>query len=206
MVTGKLRNILLSTLALAMFATSAFAAKRPRYIFELPDGYIGWIQIIFNDPNAAPLQIVDGGVLLAVPESGVFRTSALRIHSSQAPDEFYYKATDISGSKRKPVPADYVLPGISHGGFGVMDTGGRGKGYSWFIFIGPPEQRKEVPLANWDEVVATQRKLHGNAKVPAPKSYPIPGRVQPGLPTVHYPSSKGSSKTLSSSQFSRRNS
>ncbi|GGA69572.1 hypothetical protein GCM10011507_21370 [Edaphobacter acidisoli] len=171
-----------------IFAVSAFAAKRPRYIFELPDDYIGWVQIVFNDPNAAPLQVVDGGVLLGVPESGIVRTSTLRMYSTQAPDEFYYRVTDrvTDGTKRKPVPADYVLPGISHGGFGVMDTGGHGKGYSWFFFVGPPEQRKEFPLANWDEVVAAQRKLHGNAKVPVPKSYPMPGRVQlrtPGLPT-----------------------
>jgi hypothetical protein len=177
-MTTKLRNVLLSVLALIMTAAPAFAAKRPRYIFELPDGYVGWVQIIFNDPSSPSLQIVDGGVLLAVPESGVVRTSALRIHSSQEPDEFYYKAADASGGRRKPVPVDYVLAGINHGGFGVMDTGGNGRGYSWFIFIGPPEQRKAVLLANWDEVVATQRRLHGNAQVPIPSPYPKPGRMQ----------------------------
>ena len=178
MMTTRLRNILLSTLALIVVAAPAFAAKRPRYIFELPDGYVGWVQIIFNDRNSASLQIVGGGVLLAVPESGVVRTSALRIHSSQAPDEFYYKASDASGRIRKPVPPDYVLAGLNHGGFGAMDTGENGRGYSWFIFIGPPEQRQKVPLANWDEVVATQRRLHGNAKVPTPNPFPRPGRMQ----------------------------
>jgi hypothetical protein len=176
-MTRKLCNIFLYTVALVAIVVPAFAANRPRYVFELPDGYVGWVQIIFNDPNSAPLQIVDGGVLLEVPESGVFRTSALRVHSSQAPDEFYYKATDSSGNKLKPVPPDYVLAGISHGGFGVMDTGGHGRGYSWFIFIGPPELRKEVPLADWDQVVATQRRLHSNAKVMAPNPYPTPGRM-----------------------------
>jgi hypothetical protein len=168
-------------LFLMLFVTlSGYASsrKQPRYIFSLPAGYVGWIQVIFNDPNSPPLQIVDGGVLLAVPESGVFRTSALRILSSQAPDEFYYKMDDVSGSRLKPVPADYVLAGISHGGFDVMDTGGKGKGYSWFIFIGPPEKRKQVPYANWDEVVAMQRKLYGNTKVMATFPYPTPGRFK----------------------------
>jgi hypothetical protein len=175
-MTRKLCNIIVYSLALIVIAAPAFAAKRPRYVFELPVGYVGWVQIIFNDPNSAPLQIVDGGVLLPIPESGVFRTSALRIHSSQAPDEFYYKATGASANELQPVPTDYVLAGINHGGFGVMDTGGRGRGYSWFIFIGPPEMRSEVPLADWDDVIAAQRRLHNNAKVMAPNQYPTPGR------------------------------
>jgi hypothetical protein len=163
----------------------ASSRKQPRYIFSLPAGFVGWIQIIFNDPQATPLCIKDGGVLITVPESGIARTSNLRIHSDLAEDEFRYRSQRPDENLlTERVPAGYVLPGIDHGGFGVMDTGGKGSGYLWFIFIGPSVERKQVPFADWNEVVATQKRMHGNAKVPAPKTYPSPGRVQlesPGL-------------------------
>jgi hypothetical protein len=53
------------------------------------------------------------------------------------------------------------MPSDSHGGFGVMDTGGKGLGYSWFIFIGPPSLRAKVPLADCDKVVEEYSKTHG---------------------------------------------
>jgi hypothetical protein len=151
----------------------------PRYIFVLPDGYIGWIQIIFNDPQAANLPIKNDGVQIEVPESGVIRTSALRVHSDLAEDEFYYASQHSdSNPLLQRIPAGFVFPGINHGGFGVMDTGGKGKGYSWFIFIGPPELRAKIPLADWDKVIEDWRKNHGNRKIYASDPYPTPGRMQ----------------------------
>ena len=108
----------------------ALAAKvKPSYRFYLPDGYVGWIQIIFNDPQSPPFSIEDGKIRVEVPESGVVRTSNLRIHASLSPDEFYYWDTiHVGTGQNSPLPADYVLAGIDHGGFGVMDTGGKGPG------------------------------------------------------------------------------
>jgi hypothetical protein len=41
-----------------------------------------------------------------------------------------------------------------------MDTGGKGHGYSWFVFIGPPQLRAKVPLADWNKVVEEYSKTH----------------------------------------------
>jgi hypothetical protein len=85
--------------------------------------------------------------------------------------------------KLNTVPSDFVLPGFTHGGFGVMDTGGKGQGYSWFIIIGPRDLRATAPLADWDKVVAEHRKAHqGNARVQAPDRYPTPGRMSIASP------------------------
>ena len=166
-------------LLLSIACYVALAAKvKPSYRFYLPDGYIGWIQIIFNDPQSTPFSVEDGKVRVEVPESGIVRTSNLRIHSSLSPDEFYYRGPILGGtSQNLPVPTDYFLPGIDHGGFGVMDTGGKGLGYSWFIFIGPPELRAKVPLADWNKVVEDYQKTHGGkARVEFSGPYPVPGR------------------------------
>jgi uncharacterized protein DUF6843 len=155
-------------------------AKSPHYTFILPDRYVGWVQIIFNDPQAFPFPLrKDRGYEIAVPESGITRTSHIRVHDARSKDEFYYRSFPSNGkSELFPVPSGYVMPGESHGGFGVMDTGGKGTGYSWFIFIGPPELRAKVPLADWDRVVEEYSKTHGGSKrVESSDPYPTPGRM-----------------------------
>jgi len=190
--------LLLLTVIFGSPHSSAVRDKHPHYVFKLPNGYVGWVQIIFNDPQAPPLSVENGGVVVDVPESGTVRTSNLRIHSSLAPDEFYYKGSAFAGaSQNHLVPTNYFLLGIDHGGFGAMDTGGKGPGYSWFLFIGQPELRAKVPFANWNKVVEDYRKSHGGkARIEFSGSYPTPGRMEsdtgsdsaPGIaPTTHGP-------------------
>ncbi len=115
-----------------------------------------------------------------VPGSGIARTSDWRVHAHKPQDEFYYRSV---GSQPKVgftlVPSEYVMPGDSHGGFGVMDTGGKGHGYSWFIFIGPRSLRAKVPLADWDKVVEEYSKTHaGRTRIQwVGGPYPTPGRM-----------------------------
>lgn len=155
-------------------------AKSPHYTCILPDRYVGWVQIIFNDQQASPLPLWrDKGYEIEVPESGIARTSDIRVEDSKSNDEFCYRSRPSNGKAEvSPVPSEYVIPGVSHGGFDVMDTGGKGPGSSWFIFIGPPELRTKVPLADWDKVVEEYSKTHGGRKrIEAPDPYPTPGRM-----------------------------
>lgn len=156
-------------------------AKSPHYTFILPDKYVGWVQIIFNDPQASPLPWKNGGYEMEVPELGILRTSDILVRDSnpRRKDEFYFRFPLPNGSTElRQVPSQYVMPGELHGGFDLMDTGGKGRGYSWFIFIGPPEIRAKVPLADWDKVVEEYAKTHGGRKrIDAPDLYPTPGRM-----------------------------
>jgi len=166
-------------LILSVASNLAFA-KSPHYTFILPDKYVGWVQIIFNDRQAFPLPLRrDGGYEIEVPESGLVRTSHLRVHDFRRDDEFYYRSIH-SGSTvgLAAVRFEFAIPGDSHGGFGVMDTGGKGPGYSWFVLIGPPELRAKTPLADWDKVVEEYSKANGGrSRLEAPDHYPTPGRM-----------------------------
>jgi hypothetical protein len=159
---------------------------------------VGWIQVVFNDPEALPLALKDDGYVITVPETGVSRTSHIRVHDFRRKDEFYYDSLSPRGAiERLPVPPEFVIPGDSHGGFGVMDTGGKGSGYSWFIFIGPPELRTKVPLADWEKVVEEYRKTHGGkANVRLPNPYPTPGRILLTTPAQKYGRNTGTDGTL----------
>src|SRR6266566_2996105 len=93
-----------------------YGRARPHYTFILPDGYVGWVQIVFNDPGASPLPLrKDGGNEIEVQESGIPRTSDLRVHDIKGKDEFYYRSVLPNGTAEfRPVPSESVLPGIDH--------------------------------------------------------------------------------------------
>jgi hypothetical protein len=97
---------------------------KPHYTFILPDGYIGWVEVIFSDPGALPLPVrLDSGRRIDVPESGTPRTSNMHVIDSRAKDEFYDRFVLPSGEGAlRPVPAAYVLPDSSHGGFSMAGT------------------------------------------------------------------------------------
>jgi hypothetical protein len=169
----------LATLLLAFGTTNARPKPKPHYTFILPDGYIGWVQIIFHDRQASPLPIrEDGGRVIEVPESGLPRTSDFRHIDGREPDAFYYRSILPDGSSQlRPMPPSLTLPDVAHGGWDVNDTGGRGPGYSWFIFFGPPDVRARTPWGDITKVPGYGKKLM------APDVYPTPGRLPATLPT-----------------------
>jgi hypothetical protein len=172
-----LRKVALVIFLSVTLHVEATHKQQLRYVFTLPDNYIGWVQIIFDDQKASPFPIRNGAYLVEVPESGIPRTSDTRFDDPKAKDEFYYRHSLPDGTQQfTPVPPDYMIPDDSHGGFAVKDTGGKGLGYSWFIFIGPPEVRSKIPLADWDKVLVAWKKTHGNYNVIV-NPYPTPGRL-----------------------------
>ena len=173
------RRLAISLLTALIALVPALGRPKPHYTFILPDGYVGWVQVIFNDPQASPLPIRrDGGRAIEVPESGVSRTSDIRVHDDKAYDEFYYRSILSNGaSELHPMPPEFALSGEGHGGWGVMDTGGKGRGYSWFLFFGPPDLRAQTAGADITKVPGYGKKLM------APEVYPTPGRLPP-LPSA----------------------
>lgn len=159
-----------------------FGCGRPNhYTFILPDNYAGWIQVIFNDPEAPPLPVrKDWGYEVDVPETGIARTHFILVSFVKERDEFYYQKINADGTaKLQHVPSKYVLPGVDHGGFTVGDTGGRGPGYSLFIFIGPSELRAKEPLADWDKVIEAHKVNGYRTRIETTSigPLPIPGRI-----------------------------
>jgi hypothetical protein len=159
-------------------------AKHDSYRVFLPAGYVGWIQLIFNELGASPLLWKRGAYEIEVSDLGIGRTSDMHDNDVGSNDEFLYRTVSPKGTvDLQPVPPGYVLPGYAHGGFTTMDTGGRGPGSSWFIFIGPPELRAREPLGDWDKVVQEYQKTHGGKSAfSLPGRYPTPGRINSPQP------------------------
>jgi hypothetical protein len=148
-------------------------ARQPHYVFTLPPGYVGWIQIVFGDTAAPELQYKKKALTVVVGESGVCRTKTLFVQLF-GQDEMFYRATDSRGAEKLvPLPTTYFINDHYHGGFGMGDTPDGSPGSSsWFFFVGPPDLRAKTPLA--DSTHETRK-----GRLPLPSVYPVPGRIQP---------------------------
>jgi hypothetical protein len=178
---------LLATL-LVPFAFAGAKHSLPHYVFILPDGYVGWIQVIFSSPNAPEPPLVNNGLVLRIDNSGVFRTRMIGSGFTGSRDEFFYSKMDAQGKETlAPVPSNYVCTEYSGMDFcydsdSLSDgfTVGRANlghpndgtpGDSWFLFVGPPDLRKKyaVPVH-----LAPGEKYH----IDVPKDDPTPGRIR----------------------------
>ncbi len=160
-------------LLVAMTALPTWA-KPWHNVFVLPSGYIGWVQIIFGDPGA-PFPPAKKKVLwFEVGESGIVRTPNLPAWFVPSRNELYYRGKDVGGAQRLvPIPAEYVINDLTNGGFTVSGTPDGSPGTaSWFFFIGPRSIRDKIPMAD-----ITKEKGYGHP-MPAPKTYPMRGRMQ----------------------------
>jgi len=171
-------NQVLATILLAISGCASAMAEGHHYEFILPDHYIGWIQVIFQDPDAPPITNVGKSHLFTIPETGIYRTSSTRVIAAKPSDTFFYRVSTNDGSFRlKRVPSNYVVKGVNDGGFDIAGERGTGAGRGWYIFIGPPEIRSEVPFADWKTELESRIRKYGTDETGPPNPLPIPGRM-----------------------------
>jgi hypothetical protein len=118
-------------------------ARHPvRYL--IPDGYIGWVVVSYNEPTTPPLPVVKGEIVCKFPVGSVLRTSSA-LESGWAKDEFFYYSVD--GSLHR-------LKDTSWGGGGMIwdgsvsseqPTEGVAKQFEESYFIGSEEQFHRGP-------------------------------------------------------------
>ena len=168
-----MKPIFVMVLLLLSFGGSANATSW-HYRVVLPPDYVGWVQVIFGDISAPSLAGRKKYLQIDVGENGVARTRNLPVWFGSR-DEFFYRSVDNHNSQKLiRVPATYWIDFAYEGGFTVSGTPDGSPGTtSWFFFIGPPEIRDKVPMAD-------VRKEPGYGhRLSAPKIYPKPGRMQP---------------------------
>jgi hypothetical protein len=114
------------------------ARDEHHYVFTLPSGYVGWIQVVFGDRGAPPLSYKKKEFRIAIDHSGLFRTQTLHVVFG-GKNEFFYRENESRGRREElvRVPDDYLLDlmyegGFSVGGAGDMTVGSSGC-TSWFF-------------------------------------------------------------------------
>ena len=68
--------------------------RRPsRYL--IPEGYVGWVKIIFKVPAAPALPVENGHYLIRFPSTGVLQTSSDIEYGVTSKDDYYYYSDDV---------------------------------------------------------------------------------------------------------------
>lgn len=167
-----MKQALILALLLLSFQ-GAVNGKSWHYRVILPANYVGWLQVIFGDTSAPALSGEKKFLQIDVGETGVVRTRNLPVWFGSRDEFFYRPADNTRNQKLVPVPATYVINYAYEGGFAVSGTPDGSPGTaSWFFFVGPPEIRDKIPMADF-------RKEPGYGhRLSAPKIYPKPGRMQ----------------------------
>jgi hypothetical protein len=96
---------------------------RPAERYLVPDGYVGYMEIIFDVPDAPRFPREDGFRLVRVPESGRVETAEPALDGEGYRQEYYYERTD--GTRRK-------APTVA--GFTITDTSSHQ--VHWYVFVG----------------------------------------------------------------------
>ena len=123
---------------LQIASISIYAQTRPLpYRFLIPEGYVGWIRVDFNVPDAPQLPVEDGFYIFKFPETGRLQTSSGDVVESRRNEFLYYSA---EGSYRLKVVGP-IEKRMVHGEFS-----GPGQGHIApvpnhyrYIFIGPTD-------------------------------------------------------------------
>jgi hypothetical protein len=90
---GRRRGILRTATIIALAAVLVGCNTRPAERWQIPDGYVGWIVVQYNNPSCAPLPETDGYKLLRISPKGRLCTSD-RQPNGEAFDKYEYLRGD----------------------------------------------------------------------------------------------------------------
>src|SRR5438309_134376 len=100
MLGGSPRKYASSVLAAVVVVTAACLEKtRTPVVYEIPSGYVGWVRIDFEQPDAPALPVRSGERIIRIPTSGMLRTSS-PFETGVAKDE--YVAYSSRGESQLP--------------------------------------------------------------------------------------------------------
>jgi hypothetical protein len=117
-------------------------------VFEVPEGFRGWILVEHDRPGCPPTPVENGKRVYRIPASGRLCVGDSIDYDSFAKDEFYFV-----GSSRTPIPEE------SPGHEGLLRAGGvGGPGNRTFehYFVGTEEELKAQPLLKAFEQLQTE--------------------------------------------------
>jgi hypothetical protein len=125
------RAIVVASLAVGLLPLGCFRPKRAPVTYEIPRGYVGWVRIEFEQPEAASLPKREGRLVIRIPPSGVLRTSS-SFEVGWARDR--YLAYSVQGVTELPLTG-WGGGGMIWGQFNGTGTGEHGRTHEMF-FVG----------------------------------------------------------------------
>jgi hypothetical protein len=187
--SSRIYRRILSAILITLAPAYANARKLPHYVFILPDGYTGWVQIIFRSPGGTDPPQTHDKIKIVLEDSGVYKTGMYHAYFTGSHDEFLYRRIVEGKESLVPIPASYYCnadsgldtcykpseekgaDGFTVGRSSVGKEGPSSGGNSWFFFIGPPELRAKNLVRVTFEPGTKKWMDH-------PENDPAPGRIK----------------------------
>jgi hypothetical protein len=148
-------------LATACPASSTWFKPDVTWHIILPNDYVGWVRIDFEDRSATELNVTEDNVAtVLIPESGIARTSSTWVSGVRESYRLYYR----DNNRLKPVSSRFYSHKWMLDGFSTeqVDASGKPRAISWYFFIGPKSLREKDP---------------SKAHIPTGTPQPVPGRI-----------------------------
>jgi len=121
-------------LILCLVGLSGCVKFKKRSLFEIPEGFSGWVLVQFEKNGAAPLPERDGERIVTIGRNGRAVTSSPLEEGWSRLDEFYFV-----GSQRTKISVS------EHGAGGQVWSQANGAGYTIF-FIGSEQEFEKAKL------------------------------------------------------------
>ncbi|MFC6652156.1 DUF6843 domain-containing protein [Paenibacillus rhizoplanae] len=127
-------------LALILVACSSNKSNLNTYL--IPENYVGWVQIIYNQEGFDPIKQVNGKNIYTIPESGILKTST-PVEYGVSFDEFYY----YDGQNRQQkIDVDQMIHGHHIGDGESVNSSGKIEGPTvQEFFVGTETELQNTP-------------------------------------------------------------
>jgi hypothetical protein len=97
-----MRKLMRLIIFLLLLSNTFFACtQKIKETWVIPDGFQGRINVVFNQPNAAPIPELKGRRIYKIPDDGILLTSS-KLKAGFIDQQFYYEKK-IGGRTRIPV-------------------------------------------------------------------------------------------------------
>ena len=123
----------------AAISMGAPLARHPTK-FLIPEGYLGWIEVKYGEPNARALQVNKGTFICQLPDSGLLNTSS-PLEEGWAKDEYFYYSKDgsLHGLKETGWGAGGMIWGNTNE-WQLSPDGSMPKQVAAYFYVGTEEQ------------------------------------------------------------------
>jgi hypothetical protein len=144
-----MKKIFIVLLIFSALISGCFTKERVPSVFLIPEGFKGWIQIIYNQKDYKPIPKKDGKLLYKIDKSGILKTSTKDMEYGWASDEFYF--VNQAGNKRN-IERSQMIHGESNGN---KDNNGIQYPTVQQFFVGTQDEFNQSPIINYPmDVVA----------------------------------------------------
>ncbi|MEK3876483.1 DUF6843 domain-containing protein [Paenibacillus sp. FSL M7-0420] len=138
-----MKKLLLLFVPLVLLLASCNSNKSKLNTYLIPNNYVGWVQIIYNQEGFNAIKQDHGRNIFTIPESGVLKTSTPDVEYGISFEEFYYYDEQ---NKQQKLDVDQMIHGHTIGDGESVSSSGTIEGPTvQSFFVGTEAELKNTP-------------------------------------------------------------